>query len=160
MEVRGPFCPVDPLLTPFEVYRSCEDAAASGVAFDYVLCATKALLDAKPSLEDQIRPVVSANTSIAILQNGVGGEAPLHAAFPSNTIISAVVWTGGKVLDEGHIEQFARESLTIGVDWKEGEAKEGQQKKLVELVDMLRAGGGDCTVHANIQEERWAKIMW
>lgn len=103
---------------------------------------------------------MSANTSIAILQNGVGAEAPLHAAFPSSTIISAVVWTGGKVLGDGHIEQFNRESLTIGVDWKEDAAKEDEQAKLDRLVAILRAGGGDCTVNPKIQEERWAKIMW
>jgi ketopantoate reductase len=147
---------------PSPVFKTCEEAAQSG-PFDYVLCASKALLDAKPSLEDQIRPVVSANTSIVILQNGVGAEAPLHEAFPGNTVISAVVWTGGRILDNGVVQQFNREGLTIGVDWKTGESEEErrkEQERLDVLVGLLRAGGGDCTVVDDIQSERWVKVIW
>lgn len=101
-----------------KVYKDCEEAAQSGVSFDYgkcpfsgfslprtpsssltwilyilltVLCSNKALLDAKPSLAETIRPVVKEGTSIVLLQNGVGAEEPLHQAFERNTIVSAVV---------------------------------------------------------------------
>jgi 2-dehydropantoate 2-reductase len=143
------------------VYQSCYEASQSG-PFDYVFCASKALLDAKPSLEDQIRSVVSTNTSVVILQNGVGAEAPLHAAFPNNTIISAVVWTGGKVLDNGVVQQFNREGLTIGVDWRSDDPaiKQAEKKMLDRVVDILTAGGGDCTVVESIQSERWVKVIW
>ncbi|WVQ83440.1 hypothetical protein IAT38_005581 [Cryptococcus sp. DSM 104549] len=146
------------------VWKSTADAAASGAKFSHVLCANKALLDAKPSLSDHLSPVISPSTSIVLLQNGVGAEAPLHASFPGNTIISAVVWTGGKVLpnNEG-VEQFNREGLTIGVDYKEGESEEEkkeEKKKLEELVGWLTAGGGDCTVTDDIQSERWVKVIW
>lgn len=58
-----------------------------------VLVSTKALLDASPSLSEQIGPIMKKNTSVVLLQNGVGAEEPLHKAFPGNTIISAVVST-------------------------------------------------------------------
>ncbi len=164
-------CPVNKLtptehrppraLRRFAVYRSCEEAAQSG-SFDYVLCASKALLDAKPYLEDQIRSVVSSSTTIVLLQNGVGAEEPLHVAFPDNTIISAVVWTGGRIVEDGVVQQFNREGLTIGVDWRrdDGVTKREEKKKLDLLVDILRAGGGDCTVADSIQSERWVKVIW
>ncbi|ORY27624.1 ketopantoate reductase PanE/ApbA C terminal-domain-containing protein [Naematelia encephala] len=148
------------------VFRDCAEAAASGKTFDYVLCANKALLDAKPSLSDQLSPLISAPTSIVLLQNGVGGEAPLHASFPQNTIISAVVWTGGKVLPEqdgvAGVEQFNREGLTIGVDYRSDEPSERAEEdaKLERLVEVLKAGGGDCTVTKDIQSERWIKVIW
>ncbi len=142
------------------VYKSCQDAAASG-SFDYVLCASKALLDAKPALEQQIQAVVTkGKTSIVILQNGVGAEAPLHAAFPDNTIISAVVWTGGRIVGDGKVEQFNREGLTIGVDWRDGGDKAEEQQRLDGLVSILQAGGGDCNVVESIQSERWVKVIW
>lgn len=95
------------------VYQTCEEAAESGVKFDYstpfplpfsaasdrrltwsrapVVCSNKALLDATPSLADQLAPVVSAGTSIVLFQNGVGAEEPLHGAFPGTPVISACV---------------------------------------------------------------------
>jgi 2-dehydropantoate 2-reductase len=133
------------------------------------LCSNKALLDARPSLAETIRPVMNdEKTSIVLLQNGVGAEEPLHEAFPGNTVISAVVWTGAKVLDQGKVEQFNREALTIGVDWKEKGSKEGSQGKgseeerqrLDRLVSVLKAGGGECNVVDDIQSERWVKVIW
>ncbi|OXH21286.1 2-dehydropantoate 2-reductase [Cryptococcus neoformans] len=143
------------------VWKSTDEAAASGAEFSYVLCANKALLDAKPSLSDHLRPIISPATSIVLLQNGVGAEVPLHESFPNNTIISAVVWTGGKTLpDNDGVEQFNREGLTIGVDYREGGDKKEEDEKLETLVGLLEAGGGDCTVTKDIQSERWVKVIW
>ncbi|KAL1410306.1 hypothetical protein Q8F55_004312 [Vanrija albida] len=148
------------------VYRDTSEAAASGKVFDFVLCANKALLDAKPSLAETLAPVVTpGRTAIVLLQNGVGAEAPLHAAFPSTTIISAVVWTGAKVLppsDAGvpRVQQFARESLTIGVDPAPGLPAAEERARLDRLVALLKAGGGDCDVVDDIQSARWIKVVW
>ncbi|KAE8540667.1 hypothetical protein D1P53_003031 [Cryptococcus gattii VGV] len=137
------------------VWKSTDEAAAS------VLCANKALLDAKPSLSEHLQPVISPTTSIVLLQNGVGAEVPLHESFPNNTIISAVVWTGGKTLpDNDGVEQFNREGLTIGVDYREGGDRKEEDEKLETLVGFLEAGGGDCTVTKDIQSERWVKVIW
>ncbi|WVF66939.1 hypothetical protein IAT40_001682 [Kwoniella sp. CBS 6097] len=144
------------------VWKSTDDAAAAGVKFSYILCANKALLDAKPSLSDHLRPIVTSGlTSIVLLQNGVGAEEPLHASFPDTTIISAVVWTGGKPLPTGDgVEQFNREGLTIGVDYRDGGDKKEEDGKLAKLVGWLEAGKGDCTVTEDIQSERWVKVIW
>ena len=129
-----------------------------------MLCANKALLDAKPSLSDQIRPVITKDTSIVLLQNGVGAEDPLHASFPDTTIISAVVWTGGRPLPEENgkagAEQFNREGLTIGVDYRQGGDAKEEDAKLDRLVEWLKAGKGDPTITKDIQSERWVKVIW
>ncbi|WVN87225.1 uncharacterized protein L203_102402 [Cryptococcus depauperatus CBS 7841] len=143
------------------VWRSTEEAAASGVEFSYILCASKALLDSKPLLSDYLRPIVKPSTSIVLLQNGVGAEDPLHESFPDNTIISAVVWTGGKTLpDNDGVEQFSSEGLTIGVDYREGGVKAEEDEKLSTLVDCLKSTRGDCSVTQDIQSERWVKVIW
>lgn len=128
------------------------------------MIANKALLDAKPSLSDQLKPVISSQTSIVILQNGVGAEAPLHESFPSNTIISAVVWTGGRVAPPKNgqpgVENFNREALTIGVDYAESGDRAAEDAKLESLVSLLRKGGGECNVVKDIHSERWIKVIW
>ena len=174
------------------MWKSCEDAAKAGHTFSYgeyyapgmvgqglstsvVLCANKAVLDATPSLSDHIRAVITPSTSIVLLQNGVGAEDPLHASFPGTTIISAVVWTGGRILAETigeklAIEQFNREGLTIGVDYrqaKKGEKEEEYKDQIEEedarlevLKRCLEAGGGSVTPTKDIQSERWVKVIW
>lgn len=131
------------------------------------MVANKALLDAKPSLSDQLRPVISSTTSIVLLQNGVGAEAPLHESFPDNTIISAVVWTGGRSISsekdgQAGAEQFNREGLTIGVDYRSEDSgvKQEERQRLDTLVGWLEAGKGECTVTEEIQTERWIKVIW
>lgn len=146
------------------MYRDTTEAAASG-PFDYVLCANKALLDAKPSLADLIRPVVGKETAIVLLQNGVGNEEPLHAEYPSTPILSAVVWTGGKVVPtaDGSVEvaQFVREGLTIGADHAPGVDPALEKHKLDEFVRILHEGGSTDTVATeDIQSAKWIKVIW
>lgn len=146
------------------MYKTPADAATSG-PFDYVLCANKALLSAKPSLEELLAPVITENTAIALLQNGVGNEEPLHKAFPRNTIISAVVWTGGKVeapgADGTHtVSQFSRESLTMGVDYSPELKKEDEDAKLNLLKEILAKGNSDSVITDDIQSARWVKVVW
>jgi ketopantoate reductase len=151
-------------LTHQPVYKTTQDAADSGTTFDYILCANKAFLDAVPSLADILRPVVSANTAIVLLQNGAGAEAPLHAAFPDTTIISAVVWTGAKVLPTENgvatLQQFASEGLTIGVDYTPTSDRDADRKKLTTLTGWLEKAGGECTTTEDIQTDRWVKLVW
>ena len=135
------------------------DLAQSSDAAHSVLCANKALLDATPSLSDLLRPVISSETSIVLLQNGVGAEVPLHESFPGNPIISAVVWTGGRILPDG-VEQFSTEGLTIGVDHGKDGEKEGDFEKVKTLVGWIEKGGGHATITRDIQSERWIKVVW
>lgn len=58
------------------------------------------------------------------------------------------------------VEQFNRESLTIGVDYREGGDGVEEDAKLEGLVTVLRAGGGQCDVVREIQSERWIKVVW
>lgn len=111
--------------------------------------------------------MISATTSVILLQNGVGAEDPLHQSFPPNTIISAVVWTGGRTLPESNrkagVKQFNREGLTIGVDYAEGRDDEGKKlddERLEKVVEWFKAGKGSPTITKDIQSERWVKVIW
>jgi len=72
---------------PRNVFKQPSEATDK---YDYIVCAHKALkLDQK--VPDALRPAVGADTTIVIIQNGVGNEDPFREAFPQNTIISCVV---------------------------------------------------------------------
>jgi len=74
---------------PRNVFRQASEATDT---YDYVVCAHKALkLD--QIVPNAIRPAVGQDTTIVIIQNGVGNEDPFRTAFRQNTIISCVVST-------------------------------------------------------------------
>lgn len=56
---------------------------------DYIVCAHKAL--DQEEVAAHFRPVVGKDTTIVIIQNGVGNEEPFRKEFPSNTILTCVV---------------------------------------------------------------------
>ena len=64
------------------------------------------------------------------------------------------------MISNGQVEQFNREALTIGVDWNPQLSRADEQSRLVKLVEILRAGGGECNVVEDIQSERWVKVIW
>ena len=72
---------------PAAVLRSPTEAEHN---FDFIVCCNKATNpEETPS---QLAPVVEdGKTVIALMQNGVGNEDPLHRAFPKSTILSGVV---------------------------------------------------------------------
>lgn len=64
---------------------------------DFVVCAHKAINpEATPAA---LAPVVGDNTTVVIIQNGVGNEEPFRRAFPTNSILTCVVCSFSSTLD-------------------------------------------------------------
>lgn len=74
------------LLTCSTVLRSVSDAEQK---FDFIVCTNKAVDQASSAAD--IAPGVGDNTTIVIIQNGVGNEDAFRERFPNVTIISCVV---------------------------------------------------------------------
>lgn len=85
----------DHLLRPDMVYQSTKEAAQSGKTYDYVFCTTKSLPNS-PAIA-LLKPVVSAETSIVMIQNGLHIEQPIHLAFPANTLISCASYMSVRI---------------------------------------------------------------
>ncbi|RSL68402.1 hypothetical protein CEP54_002911 [Fusarium duplospermum] len=74
------------------IVRSVQEAVElSPQPFRWLLVATKATVDCPEA--EAIRPAVSPNTTIVILQNGIAIEDPFRAAFPQTPILSGVLYT-------------------------------------------------------------------
>ena len=77
-------------LTQSIVVKTPSDPACASVKYSYVVCSHKAVAST-PSASEQIAPVVSAETTIVLIQNGIGNEEEFRARFPNNVICSGVV---------------------------------------------------------------------
>lgn len=64
--------------------------AEAGQTFDYVVCAHKAI--DQTAAVTELTPVIDENnTTVVIIQNGVGNEEPFRNKWPKVTIITCVV---------------------------------------------------------------------
>ncbi|ORY80893.1 ketopantoate reductase PanE/ApbA-domain-containing protein [Protomyces lactucae-debilis] len=146
-------------VTPDAVFKTTEDAA--GVEYDYILCTTKSLPNAPlPAL---LRPVVSPNTTIVMIQNGLGIEQPVAEAFPENALLTCTAYIGVWQTSPGNIEHAKLDKLDIGIFADAHVAESRKQKDTAALdkfVSVLKAGGTDVTVLENMVLARWQKLVW
>jgi len=133
---------------PDAVYTQAD--ASSAPAFDVVILCVKVV----PSIDRValLKPWVSIDTTIMLIQNGIDIEPPIAQAFPHNPLISALAFIAVSRVAPGKVDHKAYGRLVMGM------YGEGQVPKA--LVEAFNAGGVAAKVTENIQYERWAKCIW
>jgi 2-dehydropantoate 2-reductase len=142
------------------VIRSVEDddggqTKEEGEGFDFILVTAKAI----PGLADKITPAVTpGRTTIALLQNGIGIEDEYRRLFPNNPLISGVVYLPATQIAPAVMRQ-APDVQNLHLGTFPASAPQAHKDRVVQLSELLRAGGADVQVHEDIQEERWSKLL-
>lgn len=127
--------------------------------FDYVIVTAKAI-PSTPSIPTQIQPAIGPNTTIVLIQNGIGIEEIYRTAFPSNPILSCVVYLPATQTSPGVIKHQEVEHLHVGTYPSTAAPDHGNQKTAAsEFATLIRAGNATATVHNDIQAERWTKLL-
>lgn len=134
---------------PAQVLRDVKDFKGEA---DFIIIATKALPEI--SLPKLIAPAVRKNTTIAIIQNGIFIEKDLAKAFPSNQLLSVIAFVGVRKEKPAFVEHDAEGRLTIG------EYQNPDAPKTKILFDILISAGVPCVLSADIQLDRWKKLLW
>lgn len=128
--------------------------------FDYILVCTKAYPGSTPLLSDLLRPVVEEkpDTTIVLAQNGIMIEEEVAAAFPSNPLLSGVVYLPATQVEPGVIEY--REMLNLlELGTYPANAPAYHKDAAETFAKLMIQGGGAAEVHENIQIARWSKLL-
>ncbi|KAK3632439.1 i-AAA protease yme1 [Elasticomyces elasticus] len=137
------------------VLRSPADAETT---FDYIVCANKAVdPDSVPPL---LKPAVGEQTTFVIAQNGVGNEEPFRHHFPSNSIISCVIWVGAIQNTPGIIKHHTSENTQLGLFSNPMLDVAVEQHRLDQFATLFRNGGTGFEVMENVQVNKWEKVVW
>ena len=150
---------------PEHVFNSIQVAAETKLHWDYVVVTAKAL----PDVTDDsilIAPVVDKDSSIVLIQNGVGVEEPYRRRFPSNPVLSAVTVISAEQVEHGVIRQNRWTRISIGPYtnglWDpDSEATKLGDAKTAEFVSLLQDGGikdAEMYDERGLQFVRWHKI--
>lgn len=124
-------------------------AAAANHPWDFLLVTTKAHPDT-PAL---LRPALAPTTTIALLQNGIDIEPPYRALYPSNPLISAVVYIPATQTSPAHTHHANVERLILGPFPAPAPSTPAE-----ELTRLLCAGGSTAECVPDVQPARWAKL--
>jgi len=134
---------------PAQVLRQVSEF--EGMA-DYVLLCTKVI----PELDRValIRPVVTDETAIVFIQNGVEIEQEIVSAFPSNEVISGLAFICCNRISPGEIAHLAYGRLALG------NLPGFISRKTESLCALFSQAGIECEASADIITRRWQKCVW
>jgi 2-dehydropantoate 2-reductase len=139
----------DFLFKPEEVVRR---AAEYGAPPDFILVALKVLPGAETV--EIIREAVGPDTAIILIQNGIGIDEPVAAAFPGNEIISAVAFIAVSRTGPGRILHADYGRLVLG------RFPAGTSTRVQKLAELFQAASVPCEVTEEIIAARWRKLVW
>ncbi|PYI00520.1 ketopantoate reductase family protein [Aspergillus sclerotiicarbonarius CBS 121057] len=140
---------------PDRVIRSPSELAQPA---DYIVCTNKAI--DPDSVVHSLAPAVGKDTTIVIIQNGVGNEDPFRAAYPTCTIISCVTWVGASQPSPGLVLHTTSEDTELGLYPNPNLPATVESTRLTTFTTLLTQGQTPHTVHDNIQPTRWSKVIW
>lgn len=143
---------------PHRTYLSCAEVPRG--SYDYVLCTNKVTPTFGSSYFD-LQDIVSRDTTLVSLQNGIGVEAALRQVFPDNTLISGIVYISCQQPRPGLVRQEACIRPHIA-----GLALFPPRQQVISTQDRLRfneylqLGNGEYRQISDLLSERWAKQLW
>ncbi|CEL09381.1 hypothetical protein ASPCAL12517 [Aspergillus calidoustus] len=135
-----------------------DPAEASSTNFAFVVCTHKAV-DPEGAIVP-LDPVISQDTTIVVLQNGVGNEDPFRKRFPDQTVVSGVVWVGAAQPSPGVITHTTSERTQLGLFPNPRLETALEESRLRQFTTLFTSGGTHYDVVPNIQLCRWEKVVW
>lgn len=127
------------------------------VTYDYIIVASKAF----PGTAEQIRDAVTPGVTVIVLaQNGIGIEADYNTLYPSNTLISGVVYLPVTQVTPGEIEHAdPLQRFEIGLYPSSSTNTNPQaHHQTQQLSGLWSKGRADAPVFADVQPTKWKKL--
>lgn len=144
---------------PDVVYSSVEEAAKSGIEFDFVVITTKNLPEIT-KVEELVEPVVTPKkTGIVLIQNGFDLGRPFFAKYPENVVISGVTNIGSHNAN-GVIHQTQKDRNSISYFDNKNLSAEVQKQKALEFIDLYSNEHNEIDYQPNYKYMRYKKLVY
>ncbi|OBA20307.1 2-dehydropantoate 2-reductase [Metschnikowia bicuspidata var. bicuspidata NRRL YB-4993] len=142
---------------PSKIVRSI-DAASAEAPYDYVVICTKNTPDIFP-LEELVAPVISTQTVVVLVQNGINIEEAFFKKFPQNVVLSGVSMISSTNYG-GVISHVSHDSLKIGYFPNINLPRDLQEKVAREFVGYYQTGKNTCVYDPDVKFTRWNKLVY
>ena len=105
-------------------------------------------------LIELVTPLVGADTAILTLQNGLGNEELLAAAFGAERVLGGVAFLCSNRGEPGIVHHLGEGKIILG------EFSGGLTPRSQDLEKMFQAAGITCTAVSDLRRARWEKLVW
>jgi 2-dehydropantoate 2-reductase len=103
---------------------------------------------------DQIGPVLSRETVILTLQNGIDTEDRLIARFKRDCVVGGVAYIYSRIVEPGVIDHYKKGAVAIG------ELMGYESERLLTIKELFTAAGIPCHLSKDIRRSKWEKMCW
>jgi len=103
---------------------------------------------------DQIEPVLSRETVILTLQNGIDTEDRLIARFKRDCVVGGVAYIYSKIVEPGVIDHYKKGAVAIG------ELMGNESERLLKIKEIFTTAGIPCQLSKDIRRSKWEKMCW
>lgn len=119
---------------------------------DLVLVGLKTF--ANNRLIDLVNPLVGAQTAVLTLQNGLGNEELLAAAFGAERILGGIAFLCANRGAAGSVHHLDQGRIRLG------EYQGGLSARAETIAALLRKADIPCEAVADLAKARWEKLVW
>jgi len=105
-------------------------------------------------LREKISPLVHKDTSLIVLQNGLGMEEEFSQWFPANPVMGGMCFICSRKIKPAVIEHMDYGMITLGCLNKED--SELRDK----IGSLMEKAGIPVTLVENLEDARWRKLLW
>lgn len=105
-------------------------------------------------LIELVRPLLGAETAILTLQNGLGNEELLAAAFGDEHVLGGVAFLCSNRGKPGSVHHLGEGKIRLG------EFAGGVTSRSRILAEMFQAAGVACDAVSDLRRARWEKLVW
>lgn len=103
---------------------------------------------------DQIEPVLTDQTVILTLQNGVDTEDRIAARFQRDCVVGGVAFIYSKIASPGIIDHYKKGAVAIG------EMMGHQTPRLLAIAELFKQAGIPCQLTDDVRRSKWEKMCW
>src|SRR5437879_2879712 len=136
----------------FRIMPRCARAAEEIGHADLVMIALKTTANSEfPRL---LPPLVSSETAVLTLQNGLGNEELLAKLFPVEQIMGGLCFVCLNRVSPGVIHHIDHGMVIVG------EFQRWPEPRTHQIAEAFRHSGVPCKVSANLAQTHWEKLVW
>ncbi|GAV53495.1 hypothetical protein ZYGR_0AI07790 [Zygosaccharomyces rouxii] len=139
------------------IVNSVEKAKQFG-PFGYIVVTTKNIPDVT-DITEVIAPVVTSDSTIVLIQNGIGIERMLFKKFPKNIVLSGVSLIQS-INRNGYVEHTTQDILKLGYFYNSALSKDLQESSCRKFIDLYSNEKVDCEYDEDVKFSRWRKLVY
>ena len=102
----------------------------------------------------QLEPVLTDETVILTLQNGIETEDRILARLKRDCVVGGVAYIYSKIAAPGVIDHYKKGTVAIG------ELMGHESERLLKIRDLFSAAGLPCHLSKDIRRSKWEKMCW